>query len=131
MKYCQYDTRRFFLFGMRFFFGLWLLYAGLVKWLQIKPENFVGFITGEFDKTWSPHILNVILAWLILVAEPFLAFFILTGRKARTAWTLTAMFMFMLTMGHTILMKPEVTTTWQFLLLALFCAAFSDPEPQT
>ena len=127
--FLQYDGRRFFLFGMRFFFGLWLLYVGLAKWLQMGPGTFLGFITSEFDKTWSPHALNAFLAWVILAAEPALAAFILSGRKARLAWTLTTLFMFMLTIGQTVLMKPDVIANWEFLVLALATAALTEPGP--
>ena len=130
MKCLSYDTRRFFLFGMRIFFGVWLLYAGVVKWLFMGPGTFVGFITAEFDKTWSPHVLNVLLAWLIMTAEPVLAVLILSGKKARAVWTLTALLMFLLTIGQTILMKPDVIANWQYLVLTLLCAALSDPDPR-
>ncbi len=130
MKCSSYDTRKFFLCGMRLFFGLWLLYAGLVKWIMMGPNKFVGFITADFDKTWSPHVLNVFLAWLIMIAEPVLAVFILSGKKPRKAWTLTAFLMFLLTIGQTILMKPDVIANWQYLVLTLVCAALSDPDPQ-
>ena len=126
MECCNYDTRKYFLFGMRFFFGIWLLYAGLVKWIMIGPENFVGFIATDFDKTWSPHALNVTLAWLIMIAEPILAALILIGKKPRTVWTLTALLMFLLTMGQTLLMKPDVIANWEYLVLTLVCAALSD-----
>jgi len=72
--------------------------------------------------------LNVVLAWLILVAEPVLAALILSGLRARLVWTLTALLMFMLTLGQTILLKPEVIANWQYLVLTLACAALSDPE---
>jgi uncharacterized membrane protein YphA (DoxX/SURF4 family) len=129
MEYFKYDTRRFFLFGIRFFFGLWLLYAGLSKWVFMGPAIFVGYIAAQFDKTWSPHLLNILLAWLILIAEPVLAVLILSGKKARKVWTLTSLFMFLLVFGQTILMKPEVIANWQFLVLVLLCAALSDPDP--
>lgn len=129
MDFLKYDTRRFFLFGVRLFFGLWLLYAGLSKWIFMGPDTFVGYIAAHFDKTWSPHILNVFLAWLILIAEPVLALLILSGKKARTVWTLTSLFMFLLTIGQTILMKPDVIANWQYLVLVLVCAALSDPDP--
>ncbi len=128
-EFLQYDGRRFFLFGMRFTFGLWLLYVALAKWLLMGPGTFLGFVTSEFDKTWSPHVLNAFLAWVILAAEPVLAAFILSGRKPRLAWTLTALFMFMLTIGQTVLMKPDVIANWQFLALALGTAALSEPGP--
>jgi len=128
MKFLTYDTRRFFLFGMRIFFGFWLLFAGLSKWIFLGPNTFVGFITAEFDKTWSPHTLNVLLAWLILIAEPVLALLILSGKQARKVWTLTALLMFLLTIGQTILMKPDVIANWEYLVLTLACAALSDPE---
>lgn len=128
MECLGYDARRFFLCGMRLFFGVWLLYVGLYKWVAMGPEVFVGYITGEFDKTWSPHLLNVLLAWLIMIAEPVLAALILFGKKARIVWTLTALLMFMLAFGQTILLKPEVIANWQYLVLTLACAALSDPE---
>ncbi len=130
MEYWKHDTRRFFLCGMRLFFGLWLLYVGFSKWIIMGPDTFVGYITAQFDKTWSPHILNVLLAWLIMTAEPVLAVLILSGKKARKGWTLTSLFMFLLTFGQTILMKPDVIANWQFLVLTLVCAALSDPDPQ-
>ena len=129
MEYFKYDTRRFFLFGIRLFFGSWLLYIGLSKWIFMGPGMFVGYITAQFDKTWSPHILNLLLAWLIMIAEPVLAVLILSGKKARIVWTLTSMFMFLLAIGQTILMKPDVIATWQYLVLVLLCAALSDPDP--
>jgi hypothetical protein len=129
MECWQYDARRFFLCGMRLFFGLWLLYVGLAKWIFLGPETFVGFITSQFDKTWSPHILNVFLAWLIMATEPVLAGLILSGWKARRVWTLASLFMFLLTIGQTILMKPDVIANWQYLVLVLACAALSDPDP--
>lgn len=129
MEYWNYDTRRFFLSGIRLFFGLWLLYVGLSKWIIMGPDTFVGYITAQFDKTWSPHILNALLAWLIMTAEPVLAVLILSGKKARKVWMVTSLFMFLLTFGQTILMKPDVIANWQYLVLTLTCAALSDPDP--
>lgn len=129
MECCNYDTRKYFLFGMRLFFGSWLLYVGLSKWIFMGPPTFIGYITTEFDKTWSPHLLNVALAWLILVAEPVLGLLILLGRKARSVWSLTTLLMFLLTIGQTILMKPDVIANWQYVVLTLICAALSDPDP--
>ncbi|MBI5905920.1 MAG: hypothetical protein HZB86_10320 [Deltaproteobacteria bacterium] len=128
MEILRYDSRRFFLFGIRFLFGSWLLYVGVSKWVLMGSGTFVGYITGQFDKTWSPHGLNVLLAWLILAAEPVLAALILSGWKARAVWTVTSLLMFLLTVGQTILMKPDVVGNWQFLVLVLACAALSDPE---
>ena len=128
MECLHYDTRRFFLCGMRLFFGLWLLYVGLSKWFFMGPNTFVGYITAEFDKTWSPHLLNVSLAWLIMMAEPVLAVLILSGKYARNVWTLTSLLMFLLTFGQTILMKPDVIANWQYLVLTLVCASLSDPS---
>ena len=131
MEFLKYDTRRFFLFGIRLFFGTWLLYVGLSKWIFMGPGVFVGYIVAQFDKTWSPHILNVSLAWLIMVAEPVLAILILSGRRAREVWMLAALFMFLLTIGQTILMKPDVIANWQFLVLVMLCAALSSDGQST
>jgi uncharacterized membrane protein YphA (DoxX/SURF4 family) len=122
------EARRYFLCGIRIFFGVWLLYVGLSKWIFMGSDKFVGFITSEFDKTWSPHLLNVLLAWLIMIAEPVLALLLLLGKKPRLVWTLTALLMFLLTIGQTILMKPDVIANWQFLVLTLACAALAKPD---
>jgi len=122
------NPAQYFLFGMRFLFGAWFLYVGVSKWIIFGPESFVGIITAEFDKTWSPHLLNVVLAWIILVAEPVLAALILSGWRARMVWSLTALLMFMLTIGQTILMKPDVIANWQYLIVTLACAALSEPD---
>lgn len=128
MECCKYDTRKFFLVGMHLSFGIWLLYAGSMKWIMFGADGFVGFITTEFDKTWSPHLLNVFLAWLILITEPLFALWLLTGKRARCAWTLTSILMFLLVLGQSILMKPDVIANWQYFVLTLVCAALSDPE---
>lgn len=128
MNILALDARRFFLLGMRVCFGLWFLYVGMTKWIAFGPTAFVGMITSEVDKTWSPHALNVALAWVILVAEPVLALLILSGLRPRVVWAVTALLMFMLTIGQTILMKPDVNVNWQYLVLALVCAALSGPE---
>jgi uncharacterized membrane protein YphA (DoxX/SURF4 family) len=128
MECCNYDTRRFFLFGIRILFGAWLFYVGITKWVFIGADTFVGYIVTDFDKTWSPHILNVGLAWLIIIAEPVLGLLLLIGQKQRMIWTLNTLLMFLLAMGQTILMKPDVNANWQYVVLALLCAALSDPE---
>ena len=128
MECCSADSRKYFLLGMRVFFGIWLLYVGLVKWIFIGPEPFVGFITSTFAATWSPAMLNTILAWTILVAEPLLGAWILSGVKSRCAWTSTALLMFMLTFGQTMLQKETIAGNWQYVLMALICAALSESE---
>lgn len=117
------DARRDFLFLIRIFFGLWLLYVGLSKWVFIGPDAFIGFITSEFDKTWSPHALNFILASLILIAEPLFALWLLSGIKSHLAWIFTSVLMFMLLMGQTILRKDTMADNWQYLVLAVVCAS--------
>ena len=130
MKLCNcvsLPSRQFFLCGVRLAFGIWLLYVGRTKWFAFGPENFVAMINTEFDKTWSPHALNTLLAWLIIIAEPVLGLLLLSGKCPRNVWTLTALLMFMLVIGQTILMKPDVINNWQYFLLALACAAWSGP----
>lgn len=123
---CHWDLppREFFLKGMRLAFGIWLLYVGLVKWAG-GPENFVGFIVSDFSKTWSPEFLNRILAWVIIIAEPLLALWLLSGVKQRSAWAATALLMFLLVLGRTILMSPDVIQNFMYFVLCLICAAWS------
>ena len=128
MNCFKYDTRHCFLLGMRIYFGLWLVYMGFAKWVLMGSAAFVGYITTQFDPTWSPHVLNVGLAWVILVAEPLLGLLLLLGKCQRCVWTLTSVLMFLLMMGITILMKPTVNANWQFLVLTLVCAALCEPE---
>ena len=104
------------------------MYVGLFKWISIGPISFVNLITGDFDKTWSPHFLNVFLGWLILIAEPTLSLLILSGWRPRLVWSLAALFMFMLVMGRTILLKSDVIMNWEYLVLLLACAALSGGE---
>jgi len=127
MELLSYDSRRYFVFWIRIFFGIWLLYAGLFKWFVIGPTGLVNMITGDFDKTWSPHALNVFLAWVILFAEPLLSLWILSGIRQRLAWTLTSIFMFQLVAGQTLLMKQDVIYNWHYLILTVACAALSEP----
>ncbi len=127
MDILSYDSRRFFVFWIRIFFGIWFLYAGLFKWISIGPDGLVNMVTSMFDKTWSPHWLNVILAWIILIAEPVLSLWILSGKWQRLAWTVTSVFMFQLVAGQTLLMKPDVIANWQYLVLTVVCASLSDP----
>jgi len=132
MDWGKLDTRRFFLLGMRLAFGLWLFYVGVItKWFLIGPVHFIGFITGQFDKTWSPHLLNVVLAWVIVCSEPILSVLILSGWKPRLVWSAAALFMFMLTLGQTISNGSAQFQNWAFLVLLLTCAAMSDPLPGT
>lgn len=128
MEILRYEPKQYFLAAMRFFFGTWFLYVGLSKWIFFGPEAFVGFIANDFDKTWSPHALNVVLAWVIIIAEPLLAALILLGTRPRLIWSLTSLLMFLLVLGQTILMKPDVVANWQYLVLTLLCAAWSEKE---
>jgi uncharacterized membrane protein YphA (DoxX/SURF4 family) len=129
MKCCSYDSRKFFLFGARIYFGAWLLYVGLSKWIFAGPTAFSGYISGQFANTWSPAALNTALAWVILIAEPLLALLILAGVRARKVWMATALLMFILLFGQTMLMKYDVVAdNWQYLILALACAALHDED---
>ena len=120
------SAKEYFLCGARFAFGIWLLYAGLFKWGSIGAEAFVGMIVTQFNQTWSPEILNKALAWLILIAEPSIAVFILMGCCSRLAWTLAALLMYMLLLGQTLLMKPDVVNNWLYFIFTLTCAAMSE-----
>ena len=127
MKCCDIDSKSFFLFGSRIFFGAWLFYAGLNKLVFMGSSNFVGYIVAEFSKTWSPEFLNMSLAWLILLAEPLLGLLLLLGKNQRCVWTATTLLMFLLTFGQTMLQK-DAGSNWMFTIFCLVCAAFSSNE---
>lgn len=130
MKCCDLDCKSYFLFGMRIFFGAWLLYLGISKWIFMGPDALVGWITSEFDppKTWVPHTLNVLTAWVILIAEPLLGALILSGKYCRQAWALTSILMFVLMFGQTLLMKYDIVAyNWHYVVLTLVCAAMCEP----
>jgi uncharacterized membrane protein YphA (DoxX/SURF4 family) len=112
---------------MQLFFGIWLFYAAINKLFLIGPANFVGFITADVDKTWSPHVLNVALAWLIMVSELVLGVLLVSGWRPRLVWTAAGLLMFLLTFGQTMLMKGDVGSNWLYLILAWTCAALSAP----
>jgi len=121
------DARRYFLLLMRVFFGLWLLFAGLNKWIPKGPAPFIEQTQTMFADAWPPRWLITILAWLIAISEVVLALLILSGWKPRLIWSLTAALMFMLMMGLSILMLPNAADNWQFIVLASVCAALSGP----
>lgn len=121
---CDLTPREFFLKGARLSFGLWLLYVGVVKWVG-GASNFVGYIESEFAKTFSPAPLNTGLAWLIIVAEPLIGLWLVSGIKQKCAWTAASLLMFLLTIGMTILQKPEVVHNFEYFFLCLACAAWS------
>jgi len=118
--------RELFLCSTGLLFGLWLLYLGAMKWIG-GPGMFVGYIGTTFADTWLPGIMVTLTAWVILVAEPLLGLWLISGKCARCAWLATAGLMFMLAFGQTVLQQhATVANNWQFVILALACAALSD-----
>lgn len=133
MKYCpkeicKLDCKDFFLFGARHAFGVWLLYVGLSKWIFTGSGNFVGYIEQTFAATWAPGIMITALAWIILVAEPILGLLLIIGKCQRCVWLITAKLMFILMFGQTMIQKYDtVANNWQYVVLALVCAAMCGP----
>lgn len=121
------NARRYFLLLMRIGFGIWLLYAGVMKWVG-GIAAFIEQIQVMFEKSWPPAPLVTLLAWVIAIAEVVLALLILIGWKPRLVWTLTAALMFTLMMGLCILVMPNAVDNWQFIVLASVCAALSGPS---
>lgn len=120
------SPKDFFLQGSRLAFGFWLAYVGIMKWLG-GPAGVVEHIAGDFSKTWSPSILNTALGWLIVVAEPLLGLWLLSGIRQKCAWTATALLMFLLTFGMTMLGKYDVVgANFHYFFLCLACAAWTE-----
>lgn len=121
-------SRELFLLGARLSFGFWLLYLGIGKVLG-GPSNFIAYLLTTFEKTWAPPQLITGLGWVILAGEVLLGLALLSGKKSRCVWFLTAVLMFTLTFGQTMIQQwPSVANNWQYFFLALACAALSDPE---
>ncbi|RME60639.1 MAG: hypothetical protein D6780_03005 [Candidatus Dadabacteria bacterium] len=122
------NAKEYFLNSIHILFGVWLLYVAVGKWIG-GPAGFVGYITSEFQGTWVPQPLQIFLAWVIMFAEPLCALWILSRKTPRLAWTVTALFLFMLTFGQTILRHYDVVANnWQYVVLALVCAALSEDD---
>ena len=122
------DAGQLFRLVMRFYFGVWLLYVGGSKWIPAGPGGFIGYLgsDGQFGASWVPAVLVTVLGWIIVAAEPLLALWLLSGKHERLAWLLTSKLMFMLMFGQTILQQyPAVANNWQYVALALACAALS------
>jgi uncharacterized membrane protein YphA (DoxX/SURF4 family) len=115
-----------FLFLLRLCFGAWLLYVGVYKWVAYGPSGFSGAIAGQFTETWVPGALTVLLAWVIIIAEPVLGLWLLIGKHVKLAWLATSLLMFQLMIGQTILGEHAgVINNWHYLIAALFAAAYS------
>lgn len=129
MKRCcnikDMDSCTLFVCGARLAFGAWLFYVGLAKWIG-GASGFIGYISGTFADTWLPAALVVATGWIIIISEPLLGLWLLSGRCQRMAWLGSALLMFLLLMGQTILKQhATVANIWQFLVLALVCASLS------
>lgn len=122
------DTRSYFLTLMRIFFGGWLTYLGVMKWIN-GPAGFVGYIVADFEKTWAPAWLLVPTAWAILVAEVVVGVWILLGKAPRLAWSAATLLMFGLLFGKTMTGDfATVANNWQYLVLCALVAALHQPE---
>lgn len=115
----------FFLTSLRLTFGIWLGYVGGLKWIY-GSTNFIENLTDSFSKTWAPPEFIVPLGWVILVAEPLIAALLILGIHQRCTWRLTALLMFGLMFGQTILQSPSLAGNWLYLLIALFGASFAE-----
>lgn len=128
MLYCnnisKFDARQFFLFGARMTFGPWLFYVGLIKWIN-GPAAFIEAISSQFAAAWIPAILVTISAWIILIAEPLIGAWLVTGKFQRYAWISATKLMFLLLLGQTVLGNPQVIGNWQYVIFCLIAASFS------
>lgn len=111
----------------RWFFGFWIAYVGISKWLLFGPLAFQAHLSSEFASTWLPATLVSISGWIILVAEPLLGIWLLSGIAVRLAWIAGSLLMFLLTFGMTVKMDPGVSDNWFYLVLCLVGVFFA-PE---
>lgn len=121
------SASQLFVFGARLTFGPWLLFVGLMKWIN-GYSGFVGYLSNEFSTgaAWLPAPIVLLTTWIILFAEPLIGLWIITGISQRCAWLAATMLMFMLTLGQTMLTQyATVANNWQYLVLTLVCAGLS------
>lgn len=124
-KCCCKDAGKCAVRGLGVVFGIWLGYIGLMKWIN-GPAAFIGYISSAFAKTWAPAPLVTLLGWVIIIAEVVLGIWLISGFRARLAWFLTALYMFMLTFGETMLGDyAVVSNNWHYVVLALVAGALS------
>ncbi len=111
----------------RLYFGIWLLYAGVTKWVMFGPEGFINYLISDFSKTWiTPPLLHG-TGWVIMIAEPLLGLWLLVGCAKRQAWVLTSLLLFMLTFGKTVQMDfAVVSANWNYLFFTLVALALTD-----
>jgi uncharacterized membrane protein YphA (DoxX/SURF4 family) len=124
--------RELFLRGARLAFGLWLFYVGAMKWISLEggfldgADSFVASIDATFRGTWVPRKMTLILAWVILVLEPLCGAWLVLAKNCRMSWLVTALLLFTLTFGQSILGNHDVVANnWQYFFLALGCAALT------
>jgi uncharacterized membrane protein YphA (DoxX/SURF4 family) len=117
--------RELFLRGARLAFGFWLLFVGATKWIN-GASGFVGYISSTFAETWAPPAMVIVMAWGILVLEPLCGIWLLLTKNCRMSWLVTALLLFTLTFGQTMLGNYDVVANnWQYFFLALGCAALT------
>jgi len=125
-KLCEMGSAECACYLFRLFFGFWLAYVGLTKWVVFGTAGFHTWLAQEFAKTWVSGALLTFTGWIILIAEPLLGIWLILGIAKKAAWFLTACLLFMLVMGKTIQMDyPTVFCNWIYCLLALAAGACS------
>lgn len=123
---CSTDPKGQFVALISVFFGLWLLYVGLMKWFVFGPGQFISMLEGSFAKTWVPPLLTRGLTIIILVAEPLLGLWLMSCKLRKLAWFFTSLLMFQLMLGQTILQEQTVFQNWGYCVLAVLCFALSE-----
>jgi len=103
-----------------------LAYAGLYKLLVIGLPGFIGYMQTTFAKTWVPEALVSYSSYAIVAAEVLLCICLVVGVLPRIAWVLTAILMFGLLVGQTVLQDyNNVANIWQYLILCIVCASLN------
>ena len=121
-------TKDLFLFCTRWAFGFWLVYIGTMKFVG-GIDGYMAHMTGMFAATWIPPMLVQAMAVVIAVAEPALGIMLIRDIRPRFTWVLVVCLMFSLMFGLTVLEQyPMVANNWQYLVLAIVAASFTDPE---
>ncbi len=94
--------------------------AAIPKWMG-GPESMVEPFRAMFKESWFPRGLVDFPARILPSVETLLPIWLLTGRRLRDAWIVTALFLVSLAFGMAVAKQGD-TAAHNYLLVLIACA---------